>query len=80
MTDNNRKMPTMGRLIACENKTVRHFVETIRTDIIQIYEGDRCVARNEDVDDYLDHIIDYINVRYPEGWCLAEIHVKGVSV
>lgn len=76
MTTDNRKNPTLKRLLACEGKTVRHFIETVYTDIVQIYEGDRCVARNDGIDDYLDRSIDYINVRYPEGWCLAEIHVK----
>ena len=77
MTD-NRKIPTLGRLIACEGKTVRHFIETIRTDIIRVHEGDSYFG-SSDVEDYLDRIIDYINVRYPDGWCLAEIHVKEVS-
>ena len=80
MTTDNRKKPTMSRLIACEGKTVRHFVETIRTDIVQIYEYDRCVSRyTDELEDYLDRTIEYINVRYPEGWCLAEIHVKEAS-
>lgn len=70
----------MGRLLACEGKTVRHFIETIRTDIVQIYEGDKCVSRYaEEVEDYLDRIVDYICVRYPEGWCLAEVHITEVS-
>ena len=79
MTTDNRKAPTMGRLIACEGKTVRHFVETIRTDIVQIYEGNTCLSRyTDELDDYLDRTIEYINLRYPEGWCLAEVHIKEV--
>jgi len=76
--NDNRKTPTLKRLMACKGKTVRHYIETIYTDIVQIYEGERCVARGDEVDDYLDRTIEYISVRYPEGWCLAEIHVSEV--
>jgi len=70
-------MPTLRILKGCEGKPLRHFIEKVDVDILNVWDGETRVEL-DDLPDYLDRKVDYVDVWRPEGWWTAHVHLREV--
>lgn len=68
-------MPTLRLLKGCEGKPLRHFIDKVDFDILNVWDGDRRIE-TDDLGGYLDRKVDYIDMWRPEGWWTAHVHLR----